>query len=170
MHSVNFSFNLKLSIQKHKYSFPHFPSNQTNTKADTERERERERERKRERERLKHKTYRTCKSWMKQRLSKFFIDIAKYTKQDAILVFRNHFLKKQTDRKGRERVVTWWTREERSDWTSRRRSSDPSSSSSSISLHRSSSFSENLRSLFISKGFENVPPLFHSGGVGCSGC
>ena len=42
MHSVNFSFNLKLSIQKHKYSLPHFPSNQTNTKADTDTERERE--------------------------------------------------------------------------------------------------------------------------------
>ena len=42
MHSVNFSFNLKLSIQKHKYSLPHFPSNQTNTKAERERERERE--------------------------------------------------------------------------------------------------------------------------------
>ena len=45
MHSINFSFNLKLSIQKHKYSLPHFPSNQTNTKANTHRERERERER-----------------------------------------------------------------------------------------------------------------------------
>ena len=44
MHSVNFSFNLKLSIQKHKYSLPHFLSNQTNTKADTDTERERERE------------------------------------------------------------------------------------------------------------------------------
>ena len=42
MHSVNFSFNLKLSIQKHKYSLPHFPSNQTNTKVDTDMERERE--------------------------------------------------------------------------------------------------------------------------------
>ena len=51
MHSVNFSFNLKLSIQKHKYSLPHFPSNQTNTKADTDTEREREREREKERER-----------------------------------------------------------------------------------------------------------------------
>ena len=159
MHSINFSFNLKLSIQKHKYSLPHFPSNQTNTKANTERERER----------LKHKSYQTCKSRMKQRLSKFFIEIAKYTEQDAILVFRNHFLEKQTDHKGKERVVTWWTSEERSDWTSRRQSSDPSSSSST-SLHRSSSFSENLRSFFISKGFENVPPLFHSGGVGHNGC
>ena len=45
MQSVNFYFNLKLSIQKHKYSLPHFPSNQTNTKADTDTERERERER-----------------------------------------------------------------------------------------------------------------------------
>ena len=45
MHSINFSFNLKLSIQKHKYSLPHFPSNQTNTKANTDKERERERER-----------------------------------------------------------------------------------------------------------------------------
>ena len=68
---------------------------------------------------------------------------------------------KQIVRGERERVVTWWTREERSDWTSRRRSSDPSSSSSSTSLHRSSSFSENLRSFFISKGFENVPPLLY---------
>ena len=160
MHSVNFSFNLKLSIQKHKYSLPHFPSNQTNTKA----------ERERERERLKHKSYQTCKSRMKQRLSKFFIEIVKYTELDAILVFRNHFLVKQTDCKGRERVVTWWTRKERSDWTSRRRSSNPSSFSSSTSLHRSSSFSENLRCFFISKGFENVPPLFHNGGVGRSGC
>ena len=42
MHSVNFSFNLKLSIQKHKYSLSHFPSNQTNIKSDTNRERERE--------------------------------------------------------------------------------------------------------------------------------
>ena len=48
MHSVNFSFNLKLSIQKHKYSLPHFSSNQTNTKADTNTERERERERERD--------------------------------------------------------------------------------------------------------------------------
>ena len=40
---------------------------------------------------------------MKQRLSKFFIEIVKYTEQDAILVFQNHFLEKQTDRKGRER-------------------------------------------------------------------
>ena len=158
MHSVNFSFNLKLSIQKHKYSLPHFPSNQTNTKAE------------RERERLKHKSYQTCKSRMKQRLSKFFIEIVKYTELDAILVFRNHFLVKQTDCKGRERVVTWWTRKERSDWTSRRRSSNPSSFSSSTSLHRSSSFSENLRCFFISKGFENVPPLFHNGDVGRSGC
>ena len=164
MHSVNFSFNLKLSIQKHKYSPPHFLSNQTNTKADTDTERERERER------LKHKSYQTCKSRMKQRQRKFFIEIVKYTEQDAILVFQNHFLEKQTDRKGRERVVTWWMREERSDWTSKRRLSDPSSSSSSTSLHRSSSFFENLRSFFISKGFENVPPLFHSGGVGRSGC
>ena len=156
MHSVNFSFNLKLSIQKHKYSLPHFPSNQTNTKADTDRERERERER----ERLKHKSDQTGKSRMKQRLSKFFIEIVKYIEQDAILVFRNHFLEKQTDRKERERVVTWWTREERSDWTSRRWSSDPSSSSSTP-LYRSSSFSENLRSFFISKGFENVPPLLY---------
>ena len=68
---------------------------------------------------------------------------------------------KQIVRRERERVVTWWTREERSDWTSRRRSSDPSSSPSSTSLHRSSSFSENLRSFFISKGFENVPPLLY---------
>ena len=117
MHSVNFSFNLKLSIQKHKYSLPHFPSNQTNIKADTT---DTERERERERERLKHKSYQTCKSWMKQRLSKFFIEILKYIEQDAILVFQNHFLEKQTDCKGRERVVTWWTRKERSDWTSRR--------------------------------------------------
>ena len=130
----------------------------------------RERERERERERLKHKSYQTCKSRMKQRLSKFFIEIVKYTELDAILVFRNHFLVKQTDCKGRERVVTWWTRKERSDWTSRRRSSNPSSFSSSTSLHRSSSFSENLRCFFISKGFENVPPLFHNGGVGRSGC
>ena len=158
MQSVNFSFNLKLSIQKHKYSLPHFPSNQTNTKAE------------RERERLKHKSYQTCKSRMKQRLSKFFIEIVKYTELDAILVFRNHFLVKQTDCKGRERVVTWWTRKERSDWMSRRRSSNPSSFSSSTSLLRSSSFSENLRCFFISKGFENVPPLFHNGGVGRSGC
>ena len=70
---------------------------------------------------------------------------------------------KQIVRRERERVVTWWTREERSDWTSRRRSSDPSSSpsSSSTPLHRSSSFSENLRPFFISKGFENVPPLLY---------
>ena len=68
---------------------------------------------------------------------------------------------KQIVRRERERVVTWWTREERSDWTSRRRSSNPSSSSSSTSLHRSSSFSENLRPFFISKGFENVPPLLY---------
>ena len=36
--------NLKLSIQKHKYSLPHFLSNQTNTKADTDTQRERERD------------------------------------------------------------------------------------------------------------------------------
>ena len=80
------------------------------------------------------------------------------------LLFEIIFLKnKQIVRRERERVITWWTREERSDWTSRRRSSDPSSSpsSSSTPLHRSSSFSENLRPFFISKGFENVPPLLY---------
>ena len=82
MQSVNFYFNLKLSIQKHKYSLPHFPSNQTNTKAATDTERER----------VKHKSDQTCKIRMKQRLRKIFIEILKYTEQDAILVIRNHFL------------------------------------------------------------------------------
>ena len=76
--------------------------------------------------------------------------------------FRNHFLvNKQIVR--REIAVTWWMREERSDWTSKRQSSNPSfssSSSSSTSLHRSSSFSEKPR-FFISKGFKNLPPLLY---------
>ena len=52
-------------------------------------------------------------------------------------------------------------REKRSDWTSKRQLSNPSfsSSSSSTSLHQSS-FSEKLR-FFISKGFENLPPLLY---------
>ena len=53
---------------------------------------------------------------MKQRLSRFFIEIVKYTEQDAILVFRNHFLEKQIDCKGREKEKLPDGRE-RKDWT-----------------------------------------------------
>ena len=97
---------------------------------------------------------------MKQRLSKIFIEVVKYIKQDVILVFEIIFSRnKQIVR--REIVVTWWMREERLDWTSRRRLSDPSSSSSSsTSSHWSSSFFEKLR-FFISKGFKNLPPLLY---------
>ena len=83
---------MKLSIQKHKYSLPHFSSNQTNTKADTDTEREREKERERETQ--------------AQILSNLQKPNETKTEQDAILVFQNHFLEKQTDLKGRERVVT----------------------------------------------------------------
>ena len=162
MHSVNFSFNLKLSIQKHKYSLPHFPSNHTNTKADTERERERENQ---------AQILSNLQKPNETKIEQIFHRDCKIHRARCNPCFSKSF-SRETNRSqgGRERVVTWWTREEKSDWMSRRRSSDPSSSSSSTSLHRSSSFSENLRSFFISEGFENVPPLFHSGGVGRSGC
>ena len=83
-----------------------------------------------------------------------------YIEQDTILVFKIIFSRnKQIVR--RDIVVTWWMREKRSDWTSKRQLSNPSfsSSSSSTSLHQSF-FSEKLR-FFISKGFENLPPLLY---------
>ena len=88
-----------------------------------------------------------------------------YIEQDTILVFKIIFSRnKQIVRT--EITVTWWMRKERLDWTSKRQLSNPffftssSSSSSSTSLHQSSSFSEKMR-FFISKGFENLPPLLY---------
>ena len=129
MHSVSFSFNLKRSIQKHKYNLHTFWATK-------------------QRQKVNETKIEQNFHWG-------------YIEQDAILVFEIIFSRnKQIIR--REIAVTWWMREERSDWTSRRRSSDPSSSSSSssTSLHRSSSFFEKLR-FFISKGFENLPPLLY---------
>ena len=130
MHIVSFSFNLKRSIQKHKYNLHTFWATK-------------------QRQKVNETKIEQNFHWG-------------YIEQDAILIFEIIFSRnKQIVR--REIAVTWWMREERSDWTSKRQSSNPSfssSSSSSTSLHRSSSFSEKPR-FFISKGFKNLPPLLY---------
>ena len=160
MHSVNFSFNLKLSIQKHKYSLPHFPSNQTNTKAERERERERE---------TQAQILSNLQKPNETKIEQIFHRDCKIHRARCNPCFSKSF-SRETNRLQGERESSYLMDEKGEIGLDEQKAVERSIFFFFFHLHRSSSFFENLRSSFISKGFENVPPLFHNGGVGRSGC